>query len=246
MNAPIMSLSGSTVSVADPIWQLGTVGDYTTAALGSLAASARVGASSGLTIEFSGFKYKKNSEQAFAKTTALAPVTSFANIDSDTWTQVAHIMNMFSSGTKSSTANGGSQRDETNTTAKNLAVWSETDNSWIQADLTGGDNNGTVKTGWTSNTSTSQAVTESGGSTSSTSSLAESTTSATKTHNGVKWTYKNGSPTAAGRDSSTNEITIEGKVNIYRSKNGSTSYQTAFKTNALIKLISKNPKRYKP
>ena len=140
---------------------------------------------------------------------------------------------MFSSG-KSSTGNGGSQRDETNTTAKNLAVWSETDNSWIQADLTGE----TVKTGWTSNGANASSGSSGSGSSTENQTLDTNTKEATKKHNGVKWTYKNpsASTSSTGRaeSSTTNEITITGQVNIYKSviMSGNTvtsSYQTYIK-----------------
>lgn len=97
-----------------------------------------------------------------------------------------------------------------------MSTTSGSSNGVIQADLTGGAD-GTVKTGW-SNTTTTTTITN-------------TTQQATKTHNGVTWTYNN--PAAAsstGRQSgeaqTDNSITIEGKVNIYKAMSGTTGYQT--------------------
>ena len=83
---------------------------------------------------------------------------------------------------------------------------------------------GTVMKGWTPTPSGS----------SSPANLDKTTASATKQHNGVKWTYTNGGTTpgaAAGPQGQAaqtdNSITITGsKIKIYKAKNGQNWYQT--------------------
>ena len=131
----------------------------------------------------------------------------WSRISTNCWAQVASIINMFSSGTDTSSG----------TKATNLAVWTPSNgestgttgstNSWINTDLTGE----TVKTGWSVSSS-------SGGQT-----LADSTQAATLTHNGVNWQYSN----KGGQTGQTNEITITGTgIKIYKAMNGQNGYQT--------------------
>ena len=149
-------------------------------------------------IEFSGLVNQAGSSDANSN--------QFTKINDTTWSQVASIMNMFSSGTKA------------NEKATNLAVWTPGTtgaNSWISENLTGGEN-ATVKTGWGDTGSTT---------------LAQDTTSATKTHNGVKWTYNNDNTTGGAAAGKTNKITITGTgINIYKAMSGSIGYQTYIKS----------------
>ena len=116
-------------------------------------------------------------------------------------------------------------------TVTNLAEWkvnstggSEGNNGVIQEDIADNKLNGNndTDTKWDSTTgNTTEKIVDS------------NTTSATLTHNGVKWTYSNPSASSTGRDgngTTDNAITITGQVNIYKAMNGSTGYQTAFKT----------------
>ena len=213
MNAPIMSLSGANVSVADPVWQLGTVPTATNTA--AAYATAALGGNSALTtIEFSGFKYKKTDGG-----TAIAPVTSFTNIDSDTWTQVSKLMNMFA-------------KYATDQSVTNLTQWAvstgeggSTSNGVIQADIVDGKLNAQEDQGVKWNTVT-------GGSSETQKIVTDGTTLATLKHNGVTWSYS--------KDASTSEITITGEgINIYKAKNGTTGYQTYFATPSCRNILNK-------
>ena len=127
---------------------------------------------------------------------------------------------MFSSGKETTSGS-------TPTKANNLDSWTvgqngsstggTTTNSWINTDLTGE----TVKTGWSVSSSSGQGQP-----------LATNTQTATLTHNGVNWSYKNPAATssAAGRAASDNSITITGTgIKIYKAMSGSTGYQTYIK-----------------
>ena len=199
-----MSLSGSAVSVADPVWQLGTV--PTTTNTDAAYATAALGNNSALTnIEFSGFKYNETSG-----TTGITTITSgttFDKIDSNTWTQVSKLMNMFA------------KYDTTSQSVTNLTPWAvstggseggSSSTGVIQADIGDGKLNSRTDDGtkWTGESTDTGIVTA-------------NTTSATLTHNGVTWNYK--------KDTSNNEITITGTgINIYKAKNGNNGYQTYF------------------
>ena len=70
-----------------------------------------------------------------------------------------------------------------------------------------------------------------GGST-NTINLETTTQTATKTHNGVNWKYTNNgvgtgvAPGVKADKATSNAITIEGKVKIYKAMSGTTGYQT--------------------
>ena len=143
----------------------------------------------------------------------------WSRISTNCWAQVASIINMFSSG---ETTTSGS----TPTKAKNLDLWAVgstgATNSWINTDLiaptTTGGTDGTVNQGWEiqlpSGTTGGQP-------------LAESTQTATLTHNGVNWKYSNPKGGTTGRADQTNEITITGTgIKIYKAMNGQNGYQT--------------------
>ncbi len=135
---------------------------------------------------------------------------------------------MFSKWEENGTSGEKTQDGTTNAKPSNLAVWSSSGNSWINEDLTGSN----VNTGWSNGGSQVLEAQEEDSSTGT--ALSETTKSATKKHNGVEWKYE--------KNSTSGEISITGTVNIYKSKHpsNSTNYQTAFKTNNLIKLISKS------
>ena len=101
-------------------------------------------------------------------------------------------------------------------------------NGVIQTDLTGGASDDTfVNKNWTNTQSTG------GGALGNNNSLANTTKTATKTHNGVTWTYSNPKGAAAAGakadEAQSNAITITGKVNIYKAMNGNKGYQTYIK-----------------
>ena len=95
-------------------------------------------------------------------------------------------------------------------------------NGVIQTDLTGGASDDTfVNKNWTNTQSTDGGA------------LGATVQQATKTHNGVTWTYSNPKGAAAAGakadEAQSNAITITGKVNIYKAMNGNKGYQTYIK-----------------
>ena len=164
MNAPIMSLNNTTVSVADPVWQLGAVPTAGATNTDAAYATAAIGGNSALTnIEFGNFKKKNTSSNQFDN------ITQFSEITSDTWTQVSKLMNMFA---KYDTTSGSPS-------VTNLAQWtvSTGETGVIQTDIADRALNGGTDTDKKWTVSGQPKV------------IAESDTSATLTHNGVTWTY---------------------------------------------------------